>query len=53
MYPSAHPLIQVVGPQTFALPQTAAGDNPYDFFDKSMLRARERRRVTGVQWSTV
>ena len=38
-YASAMPLIQLAGPKTFALPQTAAGDNPYVFYNKAMLRA--------------
>jgi multiple sugar transport system substrate-binding protein len=38
-FPSTMALIQLAGPKTFALPQTAAGDNPYVFFNKAMLRA--------------
>ena len=38
-YPSTMALIQLNGAKTFALPQTAGGDNPYVFYNKAMLRA--------------
>jgi hypothetical protein len=51
-HPAALPLIRVAGPRTYALPRTAAGEDPDGFFIEAILRARESRGVTGERWST-